>query len=240
MSNPLLFNNDKRYLASKFLDVAGNSKENFLYLSAADIASLNYASDTPILIFDTTNLQWVTYFQGVQTPVGGGGGGGSHNTLIGLQGGQAGEYYHLTNAQYTKLSQGNFVGNWNAFTNSPAIPVSSAANKDQFYRVVTGGTTSIDGIANWKVGDWIWSTGSAWIRLGSASGDNLDVLTIASNGQTVFAISQLPININTSKLELNGAKQKFGIDYTIAGTVLNWISPNFALRTSDTLELYYT
>lgn len=239
MSNPLLFNNDKRYLASIFLDVAGNSKENFLYLSSADIASLGYISDTPILIYDTTNLQWVTYFQGVQTPIGGGGG-GAHNTLTGLQGGQPSEYYHLTNAQYTKLSQGNFVGNWNALTNSPAIPVSSAANKDQFYRVVTAGNTSIDGIANWKVGDWIWSTGSSWIRLGSASGDNIDVLTIASNGQTVFAISQLPINVNTSKLELNGAKQRYGIDYTIAGTVLTWISSQFILRTSDTLELYYT
>lgn len=238
MINPVLYNNDKRYLASKFLDVAGNSKENFLYLSAADIAGLDYVTDTPILIFDTTNLQWVTYFQGVNTPIGGGAG-GAHNTLTGLQGGQPSEYYHLTNAQYTKLSQGNFVGNWNAASNSPAIPVSSVANKDQFYRVTTGGTTSIDGIANWKVGDWIWSTGTAWIRLGSSSGDNVDVLTIASNGQTVFAISQLPISLSSSKLELNGAKQKYSIDYTIVGTVLTWISPQFTLRTSDTLELYY-
>jgi hypothetical protein len=239
MSNPRQFNNDKRYLASKFLDVAGNSKENFLYLPAVDIASLDFVSDVPIFIYDTTNRQWVSYFQGVAATISGGGS-STHNLLAGLQGGAPSEYYHLSNAQYTKLSQGNFQSNWNASTNSPAIPAASAANKDQFYRVTTAGTTSIDGIANWKVGDWIWSTGTVWIRLANSSGDSLDILTIGVNGQTVFAISQLPINPLTSKLELNGAKQKYGIDYTIAGTVLTWISPIFTLKTSDTLELYYT
>ena len=238
MSTPSIYNNDKRYLASKFLDVAGNSKENFLYLPTTDIDDLKFISDIPVFIYDTTANVWISYFQGVKTQIGSAG--DLHNTLPDLQGGVPNEYYHLSNAQYTKLSQGNFQSNWDASLNSPAIPAASATNKDQFYRVTTAGTTSIDGIANWKVGDWIWSTGTSWIRLGSANGDNIDVLTIASNGQTVFAISQLPININTSKLELNGAKQKFGIDYTIAGTVLTWISPNFALRTSDTLELYYT
>ena len=238
MLTPPPFQNDKRYLASKFLDVAGNSKENFLFLSTSDIDSLNYISDIPVFIYDTSLKIWISYFQGVKTQIGAAG--GTHNTMPDLQGGLPNEYYHLSNDQYQKLSQGNFQSNWDASINSPAIPVSSAANKDHFYRVTTAGTTSIDGIANWKVGDWIWSTGASWIRLGSSNGDNMDVLTIASNGQTVFAISQLPINQNTSKLELNGAKQKYGIDYTIAGTVLTWISPQFTLRTSDTLELYYT
>ena len=131
MSTPSIYNNDKRYLASKFLDVAGNSKENFLYLPTTDIDDLKFISDIPVFIYDTTANVWISYFQGVKTQIGSAG--DLHNTLPDLQGGVPNEYYHLSNAQYTKLSQGNFQSNWDASLNSPAIPAASATNKDQFY-----------------------------------------------------------------------------------------------------------
>ena len=237
---PPVKNEDHRYLASRFIETSGAQRDNFLFLSAAQIASLDFVSDVPVLCFDTTNNQYVYYFRGASTVIGsGGGGGGAHNSLTGLQGGAPTEYYHLTAVQYAKLASGNFQGNWNALTNSPAIPAASAANKDQFYRVATAGTTSIDGISSWKVGDWIWSTGTVWIRFASSGSDSRDSIPITSNGQTVFALTALPENVNTSKLYINGARQKFGTDYTIAGTVLTWLNTNFTLKTSDVLEVYY-
>lgn len=44
-------------------------------------------------------------------------GGVGHNTLAGLQGGQAGEYYHLTQAEYTALATP--VVDWPDVTNTP-------------------------------------------------------------------------------------------------------------------------
>ena len=236
---PPIKQEDHRYLASRFIESSGAQRDNFLFLSADQIASLDFVSDVPVLIFDITNNQYVYYFRGTSAVIGGGGGGGSHNSLTGLQGGAPSEFYHLSAAQYASLASGNFQGNWNASANSPAIPAASSANKDQFYRVATAGTASIDGNSHWNVGDWIWSTGSVWIRLASGGSDTRDFIPIASNGQTVFALSALPENINSSKLYINGARQQFGIDYTIAGTVLTWLNTSFTLRTSDVLEVFY-
>ncbi len=42
----------------------------------------------------------------------------------------------------------NYVGTWNANTNSPTI-TSSVGNKGDYYQVSTAGSTSISGISNW-------------------------------------------------------------------------------------------
>jgi hypothetical protein len=58
-----------------------------------------------------------------------------------------------------------YQGTWNATTNTPAIPAAGAGNNSWFYIVATAGTTAIDGIAEWAVGDWIISDGIAWRKL---------------------------------------------------------------------------
>lgn len=64
------------------------------------------------------------------------------------------------------------IGVWNALTNTPAIPVASASNRGNAYRVTAAGTTSIDGIAEWAVGDLITCTFNgastySWIKIDS-------------------------------------------------------------------------
>lgn len=60
-----------------------------------------------------------------------------------------------------------YQGTWNATTNSPAIPAAAIGNKGYYYKVATAGTTSIDGIAVWDVGDWIISNGTTWDKVDS-------------------------------------------------------------------------
>ena len=71
---------------------------------------------------------------------------------------------------------------WNANTNSPAIPAASSANKGQYYVVATAGSTSIDGVNDWKVGDWLVSNGTTWDKI-----DNTD--SVNSVAGLVGAIS---------------------------------------------------
>src|SRR6185295_17230983 len=49
-------------------------------------------------------------------------------------------------------------GTWNATTNSPTIPTAAAGNKGWYYVVATAGGTSVGGITDWKVNDWIISS----------------------------------------------------------------------------------
>jgi hypothetical protein len=73
----------------------------------------------------------------------------------------------LTTAQIPSSISSGLVpkGNWNATTNSPAIPAASGANVGWFYIVGVAGSTTISGISTWAVGDWIISNGSAWERV---------------------------------------------------------------------------
>jgi hypothetical protein len=71
-----------------------------------------------------------------------------------------------------------YGGLWNANTNNPTI-TSGVGDNGEYYIVGTAGTTSIDGISDWGVGDWIIFGGSAWQKI-----DNSEV---SSSGR--FGIS---------------------------------------------------
>ena len=69
----------------------------------------------------------------------------------------------------------DFQGSWNASTNSPAL-VSSTGTKGEFYIVSVAGTTSLDGITNWGIGDWALFNGTVWRRVeGGADGNFVNV-----------------------------------------------------------------
>ena len=65
-----------------------------------------------------------------------------------------------------------YQGTWNASTGTPTIPAASSSNKGHYYRVSVAGSTNIDGIAEWKPGDWIVSNGSTWDKI-----DNSEAVT---------------------------------------------------------------
>jgi hypothetical protein len=62
-----------------------------------------------------------------------------------------------------------YKGVWNASTNNPALESGEGTTGD-FYIVNTAGTTELDGITDWQVGDWAIFEGGAWQKV-----DNHDV-----------------------------------------------------------------
>ena len=54
----------------------------------------------------------------------------------------------------------------------------------------------------------------------------------------IYALPTAPIDPSQVQVFVNGAKQVYGIDYTIVGTVLTWTSPNLDLSSIDLLEIY--
>jgi hypothetical protein len=87
----------------------------------------------------------------------------------------------------------NYDGTWNATTNTPTI-VSSVGVKGDYYVVSVAGTTSINGLSNWGIGDWIVFNGSVWQRVeGGAdlNGINLTVQDNSTLGETSSDITTI-------------------------------------------------
>ena len=71
----------------------------------------------------------------------------------------------------------NYKGTWNASANSPTL-TSSVGNQGDYYVVNVAGTTNLNGITDWQIGDWAIFNGSVWQKV-----DNTDAVT-SVNGQT--------------------------------------------------------
>lgn len=68
------------------------------------------------------------------------------------------------------LGQLEYQSGWNASTNSPAL-ASGAGTKGFYYVVTTAGTTALNGITDWQVGDWAVYNGTIWEKV-----DNTDAV----------------------------------------------------------------
>ena len=58
----------------------------------------------------------------------------------------------------------NYIGTWDASANSPTL-VSGTGTKGGYYKVSVAGTTSLDGIAIWNVGDLAIFNGTTWDKI---------------------------------------------------------------------------
>lgn len=78
----------------------------------------------------------------------------------------------------------NYVGTWNASTNTPTI-TSSVGVKGDYYQVSVAGSTTINGISNWGVGDVIAFNGVTWQRI--EGGADLNGVDLSVSGTTTLA-----------------------------------------------------
>ena len=58
----------------------------------------------------------------------------------------------------------SYLGFWNALTNTPTL-ASSAGTNGNYYVVSVAGTTNLNGITDWQVGDWAIFNGTAWQKI---------------------------------------------------------------------------
>lgn len=80
-----------------------------------------------------------------------------------------------------------YQGVWNASTNTPTL-TSSVGTKGYYYIVDVAGSTNLNGITDWKIGDWAIFNGSTWDKV-----DNTDAVS-SVNGFT-GAVSLTTSNI---------------------------------------------
>jgi len=90
-----------------------------------------------------------------------------------------------------------YQGTWNANTNTPAI-VSGVGTDGHYYVVSVAGTTSIDGVADWEIGDWIVFNGTVWEKI-----DNSDKVSSVNGQVGVVALDAGDIGTDTSNFDKN-------------------------------------
>jgi hypothetical protein len=150
------------------------------------------------------------------------------NNLIPSQTGNAGKFL-TTNGSV--LSWGSAVGGlsyegtWNASTNTPTLASGTGTN-GYYYVVATAGSTNLDGITDWQIGDWLIFNGTVWQKIDQSN------LVTSVNGQT-GAVSLTTTNINEgTNLYYTDARARSaisagtGISYDSATGVVTNASPD--------------
>lgn len=101
-------------------------------------------------------------------------------------------------------------GNWNATTNSPAL-ASGTGTKGDYYYVSTAGTTTLDGISEWAVGDGLEFNGTVWRKLDNSAlqaASNLSDLASASTSRTNLGLGTSAVH-DASDFEPAGGSDTF-------------------------------
>jgi hypothetical protein len=71
----------------------------------------------------------------------------------------------VTNVTTASFTGGlSYQGSWNASTNTPTL-VSSTGVNGYYYIVSVAGSTNLNGVTDWQVGDWAIFNGSTWQKI---------------------------------------------------------------------------
>lgn len=103
-----------------------------------------------------------------------------------------------------------YEGTWNAATNVPFLQ-SSVGVQGHYYVVNVAGTTNLNGITDWQLGDWAIFNGSVWEKV-----DNTDAV-VSVNGYTgavVLTFSDVGAPPATRNLTINGVQFDLTADRT--------------------------
>lgn len=114
----------------------------------------------------------------------------------------------------------NYAGTWNASTNAPAL-ASGVGTKGDYYVVSVSGTTTLDGISNWGVGDWVASNGSTWQRV--EGGADLNGVNLSVSGASTLS----GLTASTA-LALDASKNVVSVTNTGTGDNVLSASPTFS------------
>jgi len=111
----------------------------------------------------------------------------------------------------------NYKGTWNASTNTPTL-ASGVGAKGDYYQASVAGTTSLDGISNWGVGDVVAFNGTTWQRI--EGGADLNGVNLSYTGTMTGGTGVIDIGSNQIYKDASG-NTSIGMSTTVAGSKFN-------------------
>ena len=128
----------------------------------------------------------------------------------------------------------NYQGAWNASTNTPTL-VSSTGSKGHYYAVSVSGSTDLNGITDWNIGDLAVYNGTVWEQI-----DNTDAVTSVNGftGTVVLDAGDVGAYPDTNP---SGYTNNTGTVTSVAASVPSFLSvTGIPVTTSGTLEITYS
>jgi hypothetical protein len=149
-------------VANAYLDFDGGlviTLSNGNEINVGEIVPMELASQIKVITNGGGTSQYVLdTLASLQTQI---------NTLIPSQTGNSGKYLTTngTSTSWGSIASGlSYQGTWNASTNSPTLASSTGTN-GYYYIVGTAGSTNLNGITDWQIGDWLLFNGSVWQKI---------------------------------------------------------------------------
>lgn len=150
------------------------------------------------------------------------------NNIYPSQTGNAGKFLTTngTAVSWANVAGGlSYQGTWNASTNTPTLASGTGVN-GYYYITATAGSTNLDGITDWQIGDWLMFNGTVWQKIDQSN------LVTSVNGQT-GAVSLSTTNISEgTNLYYTDARARAsvsagtGISYSSATGVITNAAPD--------------
>jgi hypothetical protein len=113
-----------------------------------------------------------------------------------------------------------YQGTWNASTNTPTL-TSSVGTQGFYYVVSVAGSTNLNGITTWELGDWAIFNGSTWQKV-----DNTDAV-VSVNGYTgIVTLSATDVSaVPTSAISgTSGTVPLFGASNTLGNSIIKQVT----------------
>ena len=107
-----------------------------------------------------------------------------------------------------------YAGTWDASINSPTL-TSGAGTKGYYYVVNVAGSTTLNGINEWKIGDWAIYNGTAWQKI-----DNTDAV-VSVNGLTGAVVLSTSNVAEGTNLYYTDTRTRLAISSTATGLTYN-------------------
>jgi hypothetical protein len=154
---------------------------------------------------------------------------GSYGTSIGIPQITIDAQGRITAASTIATTSNSYQGTWNASTNTPTL-TSSVGTLGYYYVVSTAGSTTLNGISTWAVGDWAVYNGSAWQKVAASGSSAFSTLTVtgltgymyANGASAVTAATTIPnAGLTNSSVTIGSTNVALGATAaTVAGLTL--------------------
>ena len=103
----------------------------------------------------------------------------------------------ITAATGIATTSNSYQGTWNASTNTPTL-TSSVGTTGFYYVVSTAGSTNLNGITTWAVGDWAIYQGSAWQKVAASGSSAFSTLTVTGLTGYMYANGASAVTASTT------------------------------------------
>ena len=149
------------------------------------------------------------------------------DNLIPSQTGNSGKFLTTngTSTSWASVAGGlSYQGTWNATTNTPTLASSTGTN-GYYYIVATAGSTNLNGITDWQVGDWLLFNGSVWQKIDqsevlqsiTSTDGSVTVTTTGSTADLSVAVAASTTNVICLVRNTTGATLTKGTVVYISG-----------------------